>query len=302
VIDIPLAANRIRPYIRLTPILDSEGVALKLENLQHTGAFKVRGAFNKLLSLAPDALARGVVTASTGNHGQAVAYAARALGTAARVFVPSTASAAKLDKIRALGAPLEVAGDDGVVSELAAIAYAREHGLAYVSPYNDPDVIAGQGTLGLELLAQVADLANVYVAVGGGGLIAGVASALKAARPSLRVIGCWPEASPVMLASMRAGQIVDLPNLPTLSDATAGGIEPGAITLDLCRALIDEPVVVSEAEILSALRSLYARERLIVEGAAGVALAAYARHPLPNAAIVVCGGNVSREVVEAIVR
>ena len=227
---------------------------LKLENLQYTGSFKLRGAMNKLLSLAPEQCLRGVVAASSGNHGAAVAYGCRALGVSGTVFVPEHASPTKLEAMRRYGIEVRQHGDDSLLSELEARRYADEHGLAYLSPYNDLDVVAGQGTIGVEIVEQLPGVEVVFVSVGGGGLISGIAAVLKAHNPAIHVVGCLPENSPVMAVSVERGAIIDMPSLPTLSDGTAGGIEEGAVTFALCQALVDEYVLVSEAEIAAAMR------------------------------------------------
>jgi threonine dehydratase len=260
---------------------------------------------NAILSLAPDALARGVVTASTGNHGRAVATALTAVGARGTVYLPQGAPEVKIEALRRLPAvDLALHGDEGGEAERFARSVADREGRAYISPYNDSNVVAGQGTLGLELIAQCPPLDAVFVAVGGGGLISGVATAIKALSPNTRIVGCWPENSVAMYESMRAGHIVTPPERPTLSDATAGSVESGAITLDLCRALIDDCVLVSEAEIAAAIRSLVAEHRMIVEGAAGVAVAAYqkmaARYAGQTVAIVLCGGNIGYTTLKTI--
>jgi threonine dehydratase len=300
------AERRIRSRITETPLepspLAASGGArlyLKLENLQHTGSFKARGAFSKLLSLDPEARSRGVVAASTGNHGAAVAYAAAALETQARIVVPSDAKPAKLAAIRALGGEVEVHGDDSAVAEAWARARAEEAGMPYISPYNDPEVVAGQGTIGIELAGQLPRVDAVYIALGGGGLLAGVSALLKSIWPGTVVVGCSPENSAVMVESIRAGRILDLPSKPTLSDGTAGGVEAGAITFEWCRTLADQLVTVSEDEIRQAMRAVLETHHLAVEGAAGVALAGYLRHAAAwrdkNVVVILCGGNLSPE-------
>lgn len=299
------AAGRIRPYVRATPLdhslyfsqLTGADVHLKLENLQYTGSFKLRGAMNKLLTLAPEQCLRGVVAASSGNHGAAVAYGCRALGVKGTVFVPEHASPTKLEAMRRYGIEVRQHGDDSLLSELEARRYAGEHGLAYLSPYNDLDVVAGQGTIGVEIVEQLPGVEVVFVSVGGGGLIGGNASVLKAHNPAIHVVGCLPENSPVMAVSVERGAIVDMPSLPTLSDGTAGGIEEGAVTFALCQALVDEYVLVSETEIAAAMREIMEGQHLLVEGAAGVAVAALRktqdRWQSKQVAVVLCGGNIS---------
>lgn len=311
-----LAARRIRPYVRETPTAEALDLAalvdgpvqLKLENWQHTGSFKLRGAMNKLLLLSAAERKRGVVAASSGNHGAAVAYGCRALGAPAIVFVPEHAAATKLAAMRRLGVDVRLAGDDSLVSEVTARAYAAEQGLAYISPYNDLDVVAGQGTVGVELLAQAPQCDTLYVAVGGGGLIGGVAAVVKQARPQVRVVGCLPQNSPVMAVSVQRGAIVDMESLPTLSDGTAGGIEPGAVTFDLCRELVDDYVLVSEQQIAEAMRLVLEGQHMLVEGAAGVAVAGLlhdggrrsGQRPGQHSAVVLCGANISLPTLKSI--
>jgi threonine dehydratase len=306
------AEGRIRPHVRETPLAESAALSelgggralVKLENLQHTGSFKVRGALNALLALPDEARARGVVAASSGNHGAAVAFGARALGVRALVFVPADASPVKLAAMRRLGAEVRAHGADTLDAEVAARAYAAERGLAYLSPYNDPLVVAGQGTVGVEIARQTECLDALVVAVGGGGLIGGTAAFLRSVWPGLQVIGAQPARSAVMAESICAGAILDLPSEPTLSDGTAGGIEPGAVTFELCRALVDEFVLVSEEEIASAMRLLIESEHMLVEGAAGVAAAAYlklaGRLRGRTVGVIICGANVSLATLKSI--
>jgi len=307
------AAERIRPYVRTTPLdhslylsqLLGAEVFLKLENMQHTGSFKVRGAMNKLLTLAPEQRQAGVVTASSGNHGAAVAYGAQALGLRALIFVPQHASPTKVAAIQRLGAELRFAGDDVAQTEGIAREYAAQRGLAYIPPYNDWDVAIGQGTIGVELLAQLPNIDSVFVTVGGGGLIGGIASYLKSAPRPITVVGCLPERSPVMAASVEAGHVVEWPSLPTLSDGSAGGIEPDSITFPLCRDLVDEYVLVSEEEIAAALRLALDPLHHLIEGAAAVALAGLLkRQDLVRgrrAAVILCGANISLATLASVV-
>ena len=306
------ASSRIAALVRETPVdysyafsaaTDAE-IYFKLENLQYTGSFKLRGAANRLMTLTPGQREAGCVAASSGNHGAAVAYAMRKLGIEGMIFVPEQTSRAKVDAIRSYGGDVRFFGSDGLDTELHARAYADGHGMFYVSPYNDPGVIAGQGTCGIEIARSMPELDTLYVAVGGGGLASGVASVLKSCNPSIRIVGCQPEASAVMAHSVEAGRIIDEPSLPTLSDGTAGGVEQDALTFELCRELVDEFVLVSEAEIAQAMRRFIDFEHQLIEGAAGVALAAMLkqREGLAGRTIVVliCGGNVSRETLKRV--
>jgi threonine dehydratase len=308
------AAQRIRPYVRRTPLDESlalsqmggDRVFLKLENLQHTGSFKLRGATNKLLSLAPEMLARGVVAASSGNHGAAVAYALRRLSARGIVFVPEHAATTKVEAIQRYGAEVRRWGIDSVEAEAQARTFATQSGRAYISPYNDWEIVAGQGTIGFEIMEDLPDVETLYVTVGGGGLIGGIAGYIKAARQgkSVRIVGCLPAHSPVMYKSVRAGHIVQMESLPTLSDGSAGGIEEGAITFALCQQLVDDWILVTEAEIADAVRLIAQTHHLMIEGAAGVAVAAYLKDTQHgqkrNVAIVLCGANIDLEVFKTI--
>ena len=296
------AASRIRPFLIETPFeianglgrrrADSAGggtVRWKLECFGATGSFKIRGALNKLLVLrdtgGPRVLGDGVVTASTGNHGRATAHALSLLSGRGVVYLPRTVADSKkraLDEQYGEVVELRLVGDDAVESEVAAREEAERSGLPFISPYNDPDIIAGQGTVGLEMDAALGDepLDAVLVPVGGGGLIGGIAGWLKHARPGIRVVGCQPRASAVMAASVRAGRMLesgrDVPFEPTLADAVAGGVEEGAVTLELCTELVDEWVLLGEDEIAAAMR-LVLRERFaMVEGSAALPVAALA--------------------------
>ena len=281
-----------------------EPVWLKLEHLQHTGSFKFRGACNKIALLTGEQAATGVIAASNGNHGIGVAAAARARGISAEVFVSSQVAPAKAQRIEAFGARLRRAGDDPLTAELAARRAAEESGRVFISPYNDLDVAAGQGTIAVELVRQIPGLDAVFVAVGGGGLIAGIGSYLKDVSPRTEIIGCWPENSPVMLRCMEAERIVDVPEQPTLSESTAGGLESGCVTLEPCRRVIDRSVLVSEDEILAAMRLLLHTEHWVVEGAAGVALASFRKEAEQYrgkcVAVLLCGRNLSASVLSRV--
>jgi len=306
------AADRIAPYIRQTPLersayfseLTGANVWLKLENLQITGSFKLRGACNKLLSLTPEQIGVGCVAASSGNHGAAVAYAMNELGIAGVIFVPETASSAKIDAIRRAGADVRLFGSDGLDTEEHARQYAVDNGMTYLSPYNDAEVIAGQGSCGVEIANQVKNVDALFVAVGGGGLIAGVAGFLKSVHPAMQAIGCQPAASAVMAASSKAGRLLQMPSDPTLSDGTAGGIEAGAITFEFCQTLVDEYVLVSEEEIAEAMREFLDVHHMLLEGAAAVPLAAMKqlgrRYQGADIVAIICGANIARDTLRSV--
>ncbi|MGD9886293.1 threonine/serine dehydratase [Reyranella sp.] len=310
--DVVAAEHRIRALVRETPLersamlsarIGSEGL-LKLENLQHTGSFKVRGASNKILGLDEDRNAP-VVAASSGNHGAAVAYVLRNVGRKGIVFVPTNASANKVRNIRSLGAEVVFFGEDMAVTEIHARTWAAERGLTFVSPYNDAAIVAGQGTLGLEAWRQAAGrIDNVFVPVGGGGLIGGIALYLKSMKPDVRIVGCSPAASCVMAQSVRAGRILDLPSSPTLSDGTAGGIEADTITFALCRDYVDHWIEVSEEQIAEAMRLFIDAHHMLLEGAGGVAIAgalgAGDAWTAGRSMIVICGANISRSTLKSV--
>lgn len=304
--DAILAADRrIRPHVLETPLVESEAISrrtgarvlFKREDLQRTGSFKFRGATNALALLSPEQARAGVLASSTGNHGIAVAAAAQALGIRATVFVGPQVSSSKLEAIRKLGADVQVVGNNALDAELAARAAAGESGRTYISPYNHPNVIAGQGTVGVELQRQISQIDAVFVSVGGGGLIGGIGAFLKTVSPHTRINGCWPENSPALAESLKQGRIVQAQDLPTLSESTAGDVEPGAMTFELCQKVVDRITLVPEAEILDAMRQLRDDENWIVEGAAAVALAPYLQRADEfsdqTIVIIVCGGNLS---------
>jgi threonine dehydratase len=288
--------------LQLSRLLSADlgcSVLLKNEHLQPTGSFKIRGATNKIRLLGTAARRTGVTTASSGNHGQAVALAGSRAGIPATVYVAAAASRPKVDAIRALGAELVIVDGPPLEAELLARRQAAQHGKVYISPYNDLDVVAGQGTLGMELAEQAPDLDAVFISVGGGGLISGVGTALKTLNPRIRIVGVWPQNSPCMLRAMEAGQVVDVEEQETLSDGTAGAVEPGSVTLALCRRVIDETVIVSEAQIGRAMRMIADAEHWIVEGAAGVAFAGLVERAASfrgqKVAVVLCGRNIALE-------
>lgn len=304
------ASRRIYSLVEQTPLSKASAgngagfdFYLKREDLQKTGSFKLRGATNKMMGLSAEELSRGVVTSSTGNHGLGVAAAARHLGADAEVFVASHVSSKKLAMIRDYGARLRVAGETPLAAELAARTAAFESGRCYISPYNDVEVVAGQGTIAAELVQQLPDLDVVYVAVGGGGLISGIGLYLKHISPRTEIVGCWPENSPVMYKCLRTGKIVDVHEEPTVSESTAGGVEPGSVTFPLCRRVIDRAALVAEEQIISAMRWA-TLQGCPLEGAAGVAIAAVLRDARAlygkTVVAIACGRNTSPEVTQRV--
>ena len=299
------ARQAIAPWVRRTPLIRSialserigANVHLKLETLQETGAFKLRGAFNRLLHLADAERARGVIAVSTGNHARAVAHAAKALGVPAVVCMSSLVPENKVAAVRAAGAEVQITGRNQDEAEEVAKRLAEERGLVFVSPFDDPHVIAGQGTIGLELLEDLPALDTVLVPLSGGGLIGGIALALKSADRSIRVIGVSMERGPAMVRSLEVGRPVPVAEEPSLADSLGGGIGlDNRYTFALARDLVDATVLVSEAEIAAAMAHLYWQEQQIVEGGAAVGVAALlagkAQAPGANLAVVLSGRNV----------
>lgn len=301
------AHEGIRPDIPVTALEHSAffsvatgcEVWLKTEHLMPTGSFKVRGSANKIRTLAPAERRAGVITASTGNHGLGVARAGALAGVGVTVYVSNTAVKSKVAAIEALGAEVVVFDGPSLGSEIEARRQSELLGRPYVAPYNDLDTMAGQGTIGVELTRQAADLDAVFLCVGGGGLVGGVGTALKRLSPRTQVVGVWPEASRVMLDSLQAGRIVETPEYETLSDGSAGAVEQGSVTFPVCQEVIDETVTVGEDEIARAMRLVAEGERWIIEGSAGVAMAGLlqraAEYRGKKVAVVLCGRNIGLE-------
>ena len=277
------AEERIRAHIRETPAepspylsrLGNCRVFLKLENFQITGSFKLRGAMNKFLSLSPEDKRRNLITASSGNHGAAFAYVMKRFSARGTIVLPENASPAKIESLRLHGVDLELHGDDCIKSEMFAKEKASSEERVFISPYNDPQIIGGQGTAAVELTRQLDNIDAVFVPVGGGGLISGIAGYLKSVQPDVQIIGCQPENSCVMYESVRAGRILELESKPTLSDGSAGGVEAGSMTLDVCRRDVDEFILVTEDEIRDALRLLIEKHHMLVEGAGALSVASF---------------------------
>jgi threonine dehydratase len=311
--EIRHAAEAGAGIVRRTPVLSSRGlservgavVALKAENLQRTGSFKLRGALAKIAALG-DACAEGVITASAGNHGQALAYAARARGVRCVVYMPEQAAIAKVEAATALGATVEMVGASVSDALAAARETAESEHLALVHPFDDPVVIAGQGGVGIEVLEQVADVSTVIVPVGGGGLASGIAIALKSQRPSIRVVGIQVESCAPFLASIEAGRSVSVQPSPTIADGIAVK-HPGVITLPLIERWLDELVAVAEDDVAEAMVFLLERSKLVVEGAGAVGVAALLSGRVRagdsgTTVVILSGGNVDAGLLGEIVR
>lgn len=310
--DVVQAAARIAPHVRRTPLERSDALSaelgievwLKLECWQRTGSFKLRGALNRLLTLPEAARRRGVLTCSAGNHGLGLAEAARLTATAATVVVPGNASPAKVGGLRRTGVELLVVGATYDEAEAAAPKIARERGLAFVSPYNDAAVVAGAGTVALEILRELPGAGTILVPVGGGGLAAGVGVVARGINPGLRVIGVQSDASPAMHAALAAGGLVPVAESPTLADGLAGNIEAGSLTFPLAQQGLDGVELVPEEEIAAAMLTLLDRHHLVVEGSGAVGLAALRTGQMPDppqpVVLIVSGANVATGVLAAL--
>lgn len=292
-----IAGIAVRTPLVRSKLADTSGqdVLLKLETLQPIGAFKIRGAAFAISKLDDVQKARGIVCASTGNHGRAVAYAASLQGIRATVCLSEHVPDVKVRAIEALGADIRRCGRTQEDAEEEARRLVTEEGLVGISPFDHPDVIAGQGTIGLELLDDRPDLETLLVPMSGGGLISGIAVAAKALKPSIRVIGISMDRGAAMAESIAAGRVVDVDEVPTLADSLGGGIGGNRYTFRMCRQLVDEVVLVTEQEIYKAMGALLSQEGIVAEGGGAVAYAAVLASKLElqgPAAIVISGRNV----------
>ena len=306
--DVERAARELRSYLPPTPLQYSRAfsdkarchVHLKIESIQPIRAFKVRGALNKLIRMTDEQRAAGVITASAGNHGLGVAYAAATFKAPATVYVPEAANQFKVEAIRRMGATVVAAGRNYSGAYLEALAAQQDGGATFVHAYDDPDVVAGQGTIATELLSDLEDFDTVLVPIGGGGLIGGIALFLKAKKPGIKVFGVEPSGADAMSRSLRAGRIVTLDRVNTIADGLAASA-PGELTFELARRHVDEVILVEEIEMLRAIRLLFEWEHLLAEPAGAAALAAllYHHRPVPNERVVVIlsGGNVTDDVM-----
>ena len=306
--DVERAARDLRAHLSPTPLQHSPAftdkarchVYVKIESIQPIRAFKVRGALTKLIRMTEDQRAAGVITASAGNHGMGVAYAAAAYGAPATVYVPEGANAFKVEAIQRLGAQVVTAGRNYSGAYTEAVAAREESGGTFVHAYDDPDVVAGQGTIGLELLADLEDVDTALIPIGGGGLIGGIAMYLKERNPKIRVVGVEPAGADAMRRSLEAGRIVTLDRVSTIADGLAASA-PGKLTFELAQRYVDEVVLVQEEEMLRAIRLLFEWEHLLAEPAGAAAMAAllYNHRAAPNekVAVLLSGGNVTDEVI-----
>jgi threonine dehydratase len=302
------AATELARYLSPTPLQYSRAftakagchVHIKIEGIQPIRAFKVRGALNKLAHMHPEERSVGVITASAGNHGQGVAYAAQEFGVPATVYVPESANALKVEAIKRYGARVVHAGRSYQDAYLEAVRARADSGATFVHAFDDPDVIAGQGTIGVELLQQLESFDTVLVPVGGGGLISGIALYLKARRPSVRIIGVEPAGADGLARSLAAGRIVQLAKVSTIADGLAASA-PGRLCFEIARRHVDRVLIVQEDEMLRAIRLYFEWEHLLAEPAGAAALAALLYHynPSPSERVVVLlsGANVTDEIM-----
>jgi threonine dehydratase len=302
--EIERARNAIAATIRATPVnvspvlsdLAGVPVYLKLEHMQITGSFKLRGASNAVASLSDEERRRGVVGVSTGNHGRGLAYAARAAGVKCIICMSRLVPQAKIDGIKAQGAEVRIVGQSQDEAQLEVDRLVAEDGMTMIPPFDHRKIIAGQGTLGLELLEQVPDLATVLVPLSGGGLISGVAAALKAKRPEVRIVGISMERGAAMHECLKAGKPVQVEELATLADSLGGGIGlNNRLTFAMTRDLVDDVVLVSETEIAAAIRHAYWQERQIIEGSGSVGISALLARRIESDGPIVAilsGGNI----------
>lgn len=304
------AQRVLKPVINRTPVIPTKGLVpgcafyLKADCLQKTGAFKLRGAYYKIATLSDEEKARGVIACSAGNHAQGVAFAARDMGIKATICIPEGAPISKIEATRSYGANVVLV--PGVYDDAyaEAVRLRDEQGLTFIHPFNDYSIMAGQGTIGLEILEQLPDVDMIFVPIGGGGLIAGLAYAVKNLRPQCRIIGVQAAGAPSMAESLKEGKIITLSSVDTVAD----GIKvktPGDLTFDMCREYVDEVVTVSEGEIASAILTVLEKQKLVAEGAGAVGIAAAMYHKVNTEGKTVCallsGGNVDVTMLERII-
>ena len=313
--DILKAQKVIAPYAKHTPLCRSEflsqlckaNIYLKLDNLQPTHSFKVRGVMNKLLNLTAEEKAKGVVTASAGNHGQAVAFGAKELDFSAKVVVPTNTPKVKIEGIKGFGADLLLFGENYPEAEAEAKRIAAEQRRLYISPYNDESIVAGHGTAGLEILQDKPEIDTVVVPVGGGGLISGISIAIKSLKPNVQVIGVQSQAVPIMYESLKAGRIIP-PHRhepTTVAEGLSGGIEKGSITFNIAQEYVDKVILVKEVTIRKAVYLLCRNEGQVVEGSgvAGVAMLLENSNDFTghSVALEVTGGNIDQSLLKTII-
>lgn len=311
--EVLAADKRIRPYVIETPVehsiyfseLNNGTVHLKLDLYQTTGSFKFRGATSKIMSLSEEELDRGIISASTGNYALAIAQAMKNVGREATIYLAKDVPESRIELIKSQGLNIVIYGDEAWDAEKKAREVASTEGKIYVSPYNDPVVVGGQGTCGLEIEKQVKEVDTVIIACGGGGLLAGSGGYLKTGNPDINVIGVSPENSPIMYESIRQGEMIEMGSTQTLADTCAGGVDLDTITFGLCQKYVDEMALVSEEEIKKGIRILFEQHRLVSEGSAALSVAYFLKNKEKlegkNVVLVVCGKNIGIELFKSII-
>lgn len=308
--DVYRAAKQLEGVARKTRLIHSDyfselchnDVYLKPENLQHTGAFKLRGAYNKISQLTPEERVRGVITASAGNHAQGVAYAARKLGVKAVICMPATTPILKVEGTRALGAEVVLHGDGFDDAYAHSLELQKKHGYVYIHPFNDLQVLLGQGTTALEIIDALKDVDAILCPIGGGGFASGVALATKLVNPNVKVIGVEPENAACMKAALEADKVVTLASADTVADGCAVKTA-GTLTFEFCKKYLDDIITVSEIDIMNALLSLIEKHKLVAEGAGVLSLAALAKLPFQGKKVVsiISGGNIDISTISALI-
>lgn len=308
--DVYRAAKQLEGVARKTRLIHSDyfselchnDVYLKPENLQYTGAFKLRGAYNKISQLTPEERVRGVITASAGNHAQGVAYAARKLGVKAVICMPATTPILKVEGTRALGAEVVLHGDGFDDAYAHSLELQKKHGYVYIHPFNDLQVLLGQGTTALEIIDALKDVDAILCPIGGGGFASGVALATKLVNPNVKVIGVEPENAACMKAALAADKVVTLDSADTVADGCAVKTA-GTLTFEFCKKYLDDIITVSEIDIMNALLSLIEKHKLVAEGAGVLSLAALAKLPFHDKKVVsiISGGNIDISTISALI-
>lgn len=308
--DVYRAAKQLEGVARKTRLIHSDffseqchnDVYLKPENLQHTGAFKLRGAYNKISQLTPEERAKGVITASAGNHAQGVAYAAQKLGVKAVICMPATTPILKVEGTRALGAEVVLHGDGFDDTYAHSLELQKKYGYVYIHPFNDLQVLLGQGTTALEIIDALKDVDAILCPIGGGGFASGVALATKLVNPNVKVIGVEPENAACMKAALEADKVVTLASADTVADGCAVKTA-GTLTFEFCKKYLDDIITVSEIDIMNALLSLIEKHKLVAEGAGVLSLAALAKLPFQGKKVVsiISGGNIDISTISALI-
>ena len=307
------AEERCREYLNETPMeyslhlsnLTSAEVYLKLDLMQKTGSFKFRGAVSKIMSLTEEELNKGVVSASTGNYALAVGEAMRLRGHKATIYVAKNIEASRLELMKAHGFDVVIYGEEAWDAEKRAREVAEQKGKIYVSPYNDPIVVGGQGTCGLEISRQLPDVQAAFFAVGAGGLCSGSGGWLKSFNPAIEIIGVSPEKSPVMYESVKANKMIEMETFSTLADTCAGGVDLDSITLEVLQKYVDEIVLLTEEEIENAIRILFEHHRLVVEGSGALSVGGFLKlkdsFKGKKVVLTICGRNIDLDLFKQII-